>query len=130
MSAPYWPTFRGHPLTDPGRVAEEIGNLKGTVYVSVGQHSVHTTKNGGIGPGKPNSKFPVVSYERGIYIPPKTGGRKRRLYLIGWIGGYEKGRIPHLGWQFPHCEEFWTEELDLAAHKHYEDLARIMGVEQ
>lgn len=137
MSGPKWPTFRGaiidvnhlnrirSSMYDVLKAEGKIGDCK-LIQVSAGWQFVRESANGGfVNGGGTRNEYPTISFELQCYVQQKAG-KKSPMYLIGWIGGYGKGSIMHVGWQFPHCEAFDPEDLKLAALKVYPSIARLV----
>jgi hypothetical protein len=108
------------------RVFEYLHWRTRVIYVAPGVQAVHTTPNGGLGNGPRNDWYPTISFEWKCY--PKTIEEHvaKPLYLIGWIGGYEKGSIMHVGWQFPHVRRFSEESLNMEAFSVYKEIAKVI----
>jgi hypothetical protein len=107
------------------QVCSKLGSFPGMIYTGLGYQFVNTTPNGGLGNGFRNDGYPTISFERQLYLP-SLEGPKKPLYLIGWIGGYEKGSIMHVAWQFPHNQKFSVEAQEAGAFFHYVQVAEVM----
>lgn len=127
-SKPIWPTFRGAPLHGPGADSVLMGfrSLPDIIHATLGTHYVCTTKTGGLGRGPRRDGYPCISFERRLMLRRASDGRRCPLYLIGWVGGYERGSILHMGWQFPHERGFDNDELYQGASDTYGAIARIV----
>lgn len=137
MSGPKWPTFRGGTLEEVelyrvwnalNVLLENEDKLEGRkiIQASMGTQYVRESENGGfVNGGGTRNEYPTISFELQCYVQKKAG-KKSPVYLIGWVGGYGKGSIMHVGWQFPHCEAFDPEDLKLAALKVYPSIARLV----
>ena len=141
---PYWPTFRGAPLHTSSferdkdgkrwhqgverclQISDRIGTLSGVIYISQGYQWVCTTPNGGLGNGSRNDAYPTISFERTFWVKRAHENRKFPVYLLGWIGGYEKGSILHVGWQYPHAASFCPDGLLEAARQNYRQIAEAV----
>ncbi len=120
---PKWPTFRKALLTD--EAIERLKKMPSLIFTAVGTQIVRETANGGFHhSGQPN-EYPIFSFERQIRMRDSEG-KSKILYAICWVGGYGKGSIFHMGWQYPHVNDFPQEELENFSKLVYIDVAKAV----
>lgn len=136
--SPKWPTFRGadfkgtHPYlniySDFKRILDEegkVGKFK-LISISTGSQYVRENKNGGfVNGGGSRNEYNTLHFELQAYVQKKAG-RRSPLYLIGWVGGYGKGSILHMSWQYPHCKDFEEEDIERASLEAYVEIAKMV----
>ena len=124
---PKWPTFRKGFLNAIAR--ERLDNY----FIDMGANCVFHTwgsylnkegANGGCW-GNIKKERVMVSFEVRRWVLHNCGKRKV-LYLIGWIGEYGNGSIMHLSWQYPHCLDYKRSGMELEAFNFYMDIAKAI----
>jgi hypothetical protein len=121
---PAWPTFRGALLTD--EALDRLEAIGGWVFFNRAKHIEHELENGGLSRGGEPHEYNMVSFERRLHVERVDTGKRTVLYCIGWIGGYGKGSIWHIGWQFPHCCERTLESIERESFKFYGCVAKAL----
>lgn len=124
---PKWPTFRGAMLDAETltKLDKVLGENAHTVYYAHGSYLNREGPNGGCY-GSIKAMRPMVSFEQRQWVLHEESGKRKPLYLLGWIGEYGNGSIMHVSWQYPHCCEYNKDSLAAAAFVFYEHIARTL----
>jgi hypothetical protein len=142
---PSWPTFRGGmlhthcdyvqvaghqgwdvPRTHAMRIKTEIETKLSPVFLTSDTHIEHELPNGGLSRGGEPHVYPLLAFELRTWVERLDTQKRTPLYILGWLGGYGKGSILHLGPQFPHMCERDLGSLELAMGGVYRALATIV----
>jgi len=93
-----------------------------SIYVKDGRYKYEVTQF----THRTKTILPMFSFELDARVRREASNRSGTHYLIGWVGGYPKGSIFHVGWEFPRTTRFQLLYEEQVAIDVYTEMVKIV----